>query len=296
MDKRDKRAELAEFLRTRRARLRPEDVGLRPFGGARRRVPGLRREELAQLAGVSVDYYVRLEQGRTQNVSEEVLAAVAQALRLDETEYTHLRNLARPVRRARRPAARAEWAEKVRPGLQRLLDMAEGVPAYVMGRRGDVLAWNRLAATVFVDFGALPPAERNWVRMIFLNDEVRRLFADWTGKARETVGFLRLQAGAHPDDRELAALVGELSVKSEDFRRWWADHNVKEKTHGRKVIRHPQVGELALDYESLRPVGESDQVLVTYTAPAGSEAEAALRLLGSLATAAGPLTEHADRT
>ncbi|MBA9007492.1 helix-turn-helix domain-containing protein [Thermomonospora cellulosilytica] len=288
----DKRAELAEFLRTRRARLRPEDVGLRPFGGARRRVPGLRREELAQLAGVSVDYYVRLEQGRTQNVSEEVLAAVAQALRLDETEYTHLRNLARPVRRARRPAARAE---RVRPGLQRLLDMAEGVPAYVLGRRGDVLAWNRLAATVFVDFAALPPAERNWARLIFLNGEVQRLFVDWTVKARETVAFLRLQAGAHPDDRELAALVGELSVKSEDFRRWWADHNVKEKTHGRKAIRHPQAGELALDYESLRPIGEPDQVLVTYTAPAGSEAEAALRLLGSLAAAGGPLSEHADR-
>lgn len=273
----DRRAELAEFLRTRRARLRPEDVGLRPFGSERRRVPGLRREELAQLAGVSVDYYVRLEQGRTHNVSEDVLAAVARALRLNDTEFTHLRNLARPSR-SRRPAARPE---RVRPGLRRLLEMCEGVPAYVIGRRGDVLAWNRLAAAVFTDFGALAPAERNWARMVFLNEDVRGIFADWTAKGRETVAYLRWQAGSYPDDPEMAALVGELSVKSEHFRRWWADHNVKEKDFGRKVLRHPLVGELALDYESLRPAGEPDQMLITYTAAAGSPSEDALRLLGS---------------
>nr|WP_189241582.1 helix-turn-helix transcriptional regulator [Planobispora rosea] len=272
------RAELAEFLRTRRARLRPEDVGLQPFGGARRRVPGLRREELAQLAGVSVDYYVRLEQGRTNNVSEEVLEAVARALRLSEDERAHLGNLARPAPARRRPAPRAE---RVRPGLQRLLDMAEGIPAYIIGRRGDVLAWNRMAAAAFVDFGALPPAERNWARMIFLNEDVRALFADWRAKAQETVAHLRLRAGAYPDDPQLAALVGELSVKSEDFRRWWADHNVKDKTNGRKVVRNPLVGELVLDYESLRLPDDPDQVLVVYTAEAGSASEASLRLLGS---------------
>ncbi|GIH73863.1 helix-turn-helix transcriptional regulator [Planobispora longispora] len=272
------RADLAEFLRTRRARLRPEDVGLQPFGGARRRVPGLRREELAQLAGVSVDYYVRLEQGRTNNVSEEILEAVARALRLDEAERAHLRNLARPAPARRRPAPRPE---RVRPGLRRLLDMAEGIPAYVIGRRGDVLAWNRMAAAAFLDFGALPPAERNWARMIFLNEDVRALFADWRAKGQETVAYLRLRAGAYPDDPELAALVGELSVKSEDFRRWWAHHNVKDKTNGRKVLRNPLVGELVLDYESLRLPDDPDQVLVVYTAEAGSPSETSLRLLGS---------------
>ncbi|GAA4090460.1 MULTISPECIES: helix-turn-helix transcriptional regulator [Actinomadura] len=275
----DKRAELTEFLRSRRARLQPEDVGLPPFGG-RRRVPGLRREELAQLAGVSVDYYVRLEQGRTRNVSEEVLDAVAGALRLDDDERAYLRNLARPARSARRrPPARAE---RVRPGVRRLLEMAEGVPAYVFGRRCDVLAWNRLACALFTDFGALPPAERNWARLIFLNEEMQALFEDWTVKAKDTVAFLRLSAGEYPDDPELAALVGELSVRSEDFRRWWADHNVKDKSNGRKVVLHPLVGRIELDYETLRLPDNRDQMLTTYTVEAGSPSETALRLLGSL--------------
>ncbi|REE98795.1 helix-turn-helix transcriptional regulator [Thermomonospora umbrina] len=274
----EKRAELAEFLRSRRARLRPEDVGLQPFGGDRRRVPGLRREELAQLAGVSVDYYVRLEQGRTHNVSEEVLAAVARALRLDDTEHTHLRNLARPGRDRRRAVPPPE---RVRPGLRRLLEMCEGVPAYVSGRRADVLAWNRMAAAVFTDFGALPPADRNWARLVFLHEDMQALFPDWTIKGRETVAYLRLQAGTYPDDPGLAALVGELSVKSDHFRRWWADHNVKDKRFGRKAIRHPLVGDMELDYETLQPPGDPDQMLVTYTAAAGSQSEDALRLLAS---------------
>ncbi|MFG1998947.1 helix-turn-helix transcriptional regulator [Spirillospora sp. NPDC048911] len=284
------RSELTEFLRTRRARLQPEDVGLQAFGG-RRRVPGLRREELAMLAGVSVDYYVRLEQGRTQNVSEEVLQAVARALQLDEDERAHLRNLARPARsagRRRQPPARAE---RVRPGMQRLLEMAEGMPAYIVGRRLDVLAWNRMAAAVFTDFAGLSPAGRNWGRMIFLNEDVQALYEDWTLKARETVAFLRLRAGEYPDDPELAALVGELSVKSEDFRRWWADHNVKDKSNGKKNMHHPLVGDMTLHYETLRATDNADQVLVVYTAEAGSPSEAALRLLagwGAPATAEIP--------
>ncbi len=273
----DRRAELTEFLRTRRARVRPEDVGLRPYG--RRRVPGLRREELAQLAGMSVDYYVRLEQGRANNVSEEVLAAVAAALSLDDDERAHLSDLARPVatRRRRRPAR----AERVRPGVRRLLEMADGVPAYVIGRRGDVLAWNRLACALFTDFGAMPAADRNWARMIFFNEDVRALFDDWTVKARETVAYLRLKAGQYPDDPELAALVGELSVKSEDFRQWWAEHDVRDKSGGRKVLRHPLVGEIVVDYESLRLPDDADQVLVTCTVKANSPSEANLRLLAA---------------
>jgi transcriptional regulator with XRE-family HTH domain len=270
----DKRVELTEFLRTRRARLQPEEAGVRPFGG-RRRVPGLRREELAQLAGVSVDYYVRLEQGRTNNVSDEVLDAVAQALRLDDDERAYLRNLAKPVRRRRRPPR----PERVRPGLRRLLEVAENIPAYIIGRRGDVLAWNRLAAALFVDFGALSPAERNWARLIFLNEDVRELFDDWTVKGRESVAYLRLQAGNYPDDTELAALVGELSVKSEHFRRWWADHNVRDHTNGPKHLHHPLVGEMILHYECLKMPDAPDQLLVTYTAEAGSPSDTALRLL-----------------
>ncbi|MEV5752190.1 helix-turn-helix transcriptional regulator [Actinoallomurus sp. NPDC052308] len=277
----DKRAELTEFLRTRRARLQPEDVGLHPYGG-RRRVPGLRREELAQLAGVSVDYYVRLEQGRAVNVSEEILEAVARALRLDDDERAYLRNLAKPTRSRRRPPR----TERVRPGVRRLVDMAGDVPAYVVGRRCDVLAWNRLAAALFTDFDALTPQQRNWARLIFFNEDVQAVFDDWTVKARETVAYLRLKAGEHPDDPELAALVGELSVKSEDFRRWWADHNVKDKSNGRKVLHHPLVGDLVLDYESLRLPDDPDQVLITYTVEANSPSETNLRLLASWNTEA----------
>ncbi|WP_051580328.1 helix-turn-helix transcriptional regulator [Pseudonocardia acaciae] len=275
----DTRGGLTEFLRTRRARVRPEDLGLR-MPGQRRRVPGLRREELAQLAGISVDYYVRLEQGRTRNVSDQVLDAVARVLRLDGDERRHLFNLAQPASSARRRAPARP--ERVRPGAARLLEMAGAVPAYIVGRRCDVLAWNPLACALFTDFGRLPAAERNWGRLIFLREDIQALFADWTVKARETVSYLRLRAGAHPDDAELAALVGELSVKSEDFRRWWADHDVKEKTHGRKHLLHPLVGELTLDFETARLPDAPDQVLVFYTAEAGSPSEHALRLLTQL--------------
>ncbi|MEW9527472.1 helix-turn-helix domain-containing protein [Microbispora sp. NPDC049125] len=281
----DKRTELTEFLRMRRARLQPEDVGLTPFGHERRRVPGLRREELAQLAGVSVDYYIRLEQGRTRNVSEEVLDAVAHALRLDDSEQMYLRGLARPARR-RRPPARQE---RVRPRLRRVLDMADGIPAYIVGRRGDVLAWNRLAATVFVDFGALPPAERSWPRLIFFNPDIQALFEDWPARAREAVAYLRLQAGLYPDDHELAALVGELSMKSTDFRRWWADHHVRDRVSGRKTLRHPLVGDLVLDYESFRLPDDPDQLLVMYTVELDSASHTGLRLLASWSAKTAPV-------
>ncbi|RFS83106.1 XRE family transcriptional regulator [Actinomadura spongiicola] len=282
----DQRTELGEFLRSRRARLRPEDVGLPDFG--RRRVPGLRREELAGLAGVSVDYYVRLEQGRARNVSSAVLDAVARALRLDDDEHTYLRAIARPVS-ARRRTSRPE---RVRPGLQRLLDVSVNVPAYVVGRRVDVLAWNRLACLLYTDFAARAPERRNWARMIFQEQEIRDLFDDWTVKARETVSYLRMRAGAHPADPDLIALVGELSVTSEEFRHWWASHEVHDKSHGRKRLRHPVVGDLVLDYEALRLPSDPDQVLVTYTAEAGSASEEALTFLSSW-SADSP--DHAER-
>ncbi|WP_327582625.1 helix-turn-helix transcriptional regulator [Nonomuraea sp. NBC_00507] len=270
----DRRAELSEFLRNRRARLKPEQAGIQPFGG-RRRVPGLRREELAYLAGMSVDYYIRLEQGKVRNVSEPILEALTRALSLSEDERAYLRNLVKPSHR--RPVSRP----KVLPGLLRLLDMAEGVPAYVVGHRADVLAWNGLASAVFTDFAALSPRDRNWARMIFLNRSVQAVFADWTSKGRDTVAYLRVQAASHPGDAELAALVGELSVKSDHFRTWWAAHHVRDHARGRKRFIHPLVGEMTLDFECLRPADGGDQTLVVYTAEAGAASERALRLLAN---------------
>ncbi|MFD7745988.1 helix-turn-helix domain-containing protein [Streptomyces sp. NPDC059698] len=280
----DRRAELSEFLRTRRAKLRPQDVGLPEFG-RRRRVPGLRREELAQLAGVSVAYYTRLEQGNGRNVSAEVLHAIARALRLTDAEQAHLTHLARPARhgRKRRPAR----AQRVRTGLLYLLGSMEGIPAYVTGARSDILAWNPMAAAVFGDWGALPPAERNWARLVFLSPAYRDLFVNWDSKASDMVSYLRLYAGCHPDDPELSALVGELSVKSEEFRRLWATHNVKEKGHGTKVVRHPLAGDLTLAYETLNLPDDEEQHLVTYHAEPGSESAEGLRLLASWGADAG---------
>ncbi|MEU4448122.1 helix-turn-helix transcriptional regulator [Actinosynnema sp. NPDC050801] len=266
--------DLGEFLRSRRARVRPDDVGLP--GGGRRRVPGLRREELALLAGVSVDYYMRLEQGRTPAVSDSVLDAVARVLQLDETERAHLRNLVRPVA-SKRPAP-----QRVRPGLRRLLDMVEDVPAFVMGRRADILAWNPLADALY-GFGDLPAEDRNSARHTFLRPESRTFYRDWPTVAADMVAFLRLDAGRYPDDARLAALVGELSVKDETFRKLWAQHKVLEKTHGTKLMHHPVVGDLDLDYETLQPTGDPDVVLAVYTARVGSPTEERLKLLASWA-------------
>jgi transcriptional regulator with XRE-family HTH domain len=279
----DKRRELGEFLKSRRDRLRPDDLELPSFG--RRRVPGLRREELAQLAGVSVDYYVRLEQGRAGQPSEGVLDALGRALRLDDTEWAHLHDLSRPARRRRREPP----PERVRPEVRRLMGALDttSTPAMVIGRRADVLAWNETAAALVADWGTLPPAQRNAARHVFLDEGARELYPDWEECARATVAYLRLAAGRHPDDPALAELIGELSVKSEEFRRWWPRHDVQEKTHGTKRITHPIVGPLTLAYESLALAGDGDQTLVVYTAEPGSGSETALRLLGAAAQPAG---------
>ncbi|MFE5300493.1 helix-turn-helix transcriptional regulator [Streptomyces sp. NPDC056632] len=274
----DLSAELSEFLRTRRARLKPQDVGLPEFG-RHRRVPGLRRDELAQLAGVSVAYYTRLEQGNGKNVSTEVLDSIARALRLSDTERAHLTHLAKPTVKKRQRAAISR-PQKVRPALAHLLDSMEGVPAFVLGRRGDILAWNRMARALLGDFAAWEPRERNMARMVFLDPNARDLYVDWECKAIEVVSVLRLYAGMYPDDQELLSLVGELSVRSEEFRSLWAAHTVTDKGHGTKRMRHPLVGEMTLAYESLKVSGDDpDLVLVTYHAEPGSPAADALRLL-----------------
>jgi transcriptional regulator with XRE-family HTH domain len=277
----DRRAELSEFLRTRRARLKPEDVGL-PAHGRRRRVPGLRREELAQLAGVSVAYYTKLEQGNGRNVSAEVLDSIGRALRLTDAEQAHLTHLAdpRPQRRKHRMPKR----QQVRGSLRHLLDSLEGVPAYVAGARSDILAWNRMAAALFGDWGSLPAGERNWARLTFLHPGYRELFLDWDTKASDMVSYLRLYAGQHAEDPDLSALVGELSVKSETFRRLWATHDVKEKGHGVKRMRHPLVGDLTLAYETLHLPDDAEQYLCVYHAEPGSPSADALRLLANWGT------------
>lgn len=279
-------SELGEFLRTRRAMLRPENTGM-AAGSPLRRVPGLRREELAQLAGISVDYYVRLEQGRTRNVSDSVLNAVADALRLNGDERKYLHNLAHPAPRRRSPSR----PQQVRPGLLRLLDALHEVPAFVFGRRMDVLAWNDLAALVTADFGELPASDRNIAKLVFLFDGPDR-YPEFDSVARDVVGNLRADAGRHPDDPEMASLIGELSLHSQVFRQLWAGHTVREKTYGDKVIRHPAIGEFTVSFETLRLPDDPDQALVTYTVQPGSESETSLRLLASWArgTSASPST------
>ncbi|MFD9071266.1 MULTISPECIES: helix-turn-helix domain-containing protein [Streptomyces] len=285
----DRRAELSEFLRTRRARLQPHDVGL-PSYGRHRRVPGLRREELAQLAGVSVAYYTRLEQGNGRNVSAEVLDAIARALRLTDAEHAHLMHLAKPAAHKKKRVPRAQ---KLRPAVGQLLDAMDGVPAYVVGRRSDILGWNRMAAALFGDWGRLPAEERNWARLVFLDDHMRELFADtWEQKSSDIVSFLRMDAGCYPNDPLLSALVGELSVKSEEFRRLWATHDVREKGHGVKHLRHPLVGELTLSFETMRLQDNSEQSLVTYHAEPGSPSSEGLRLLASWGADAADSARH----
>jgi transcriptional regulator with XRE-family HTH domain len=268
---------LRSFLRTRRARLTPEAVGLPSFG-ERRRVPGLRREELAQLAGVSFDYYVRLEQGRSRNVSESVLDAVAGALQLTVAERAHLFNLARPTA----PRGRAERAVRIRPGLRRLVETITATPAFIVDRRSEVLAWNALAAALIGDFDAMAPRQRNFARFLFLDERARSLYPDWDKAARESVASLRMAAGRDPDDPVLNELIGELSVKSEAFRRWWADHDVREKTYGTKRYRHPVAGEMTVAYEALQLPADPGLTLMLYTVEAGSPSEAAMQRLVSL--------------
>ncbi|WP_053852638.1 helix-turn-helix transcriptional regulator [Streptomyces sp. NRRL B-24085] len=277
--------DLGDFLRSRRARIRPEEVGLPSHG--RRRVPGLRREEVAQLAGVSVDYYIRLEQGRgpggpsrtkSGGVSDAVLDAVARVLRLDETERAYLHAVARPRRQARRPDR-----PRVRPAVQLMIDAMDRSPAFVLDRRMTVLAWNPVADAVF-GYSRSTDAARSIPRYVFLDPAARDFYPEWPAVAAQSVAHLRILAAHHQDDRELTSLVGELSLKSEDFRRLWADHQVKECAYGVKRLQHPVAGLLVFPYETLTVPGDGDQSLLVYTPEPGSETEERLALLGSWAS------------
>jgi transcriptional regulator with XRE-family HTH domain len=275
---------IGQFLRARRERVQPEDVGLPDLG--RRRVPGLRREELATLAGVSADYYVRLEQGRERHPSEQVIDALARALQLDDDATAHLHELARPAPRRRRAARRTE---RVRPELLRLMEAWSHTPAMVTGRHLDVLAANSLATALHGGFSR----GTNLVRSLFLDPAARERYPDWDQVAKDTVAALRASVGPDLDDPHLTDLVGELSLKSEKFRTLWARHDVREKTHGSKRFVHPQVGELTIHYETFAVAGSSGQVMSVYHAEPGSPTEQALALLSSIA-AEEPATRTAS--
>ncbi|RKN08442.1 XRE family transcriptional regulator [Streptomyces radicis] len=290
------RNELGAFLRSRRARIRPEDAGF-ASGAGRRRVPGLRREELAHLAGVSVDYYVRLEQGRNQGVSDAVLDAVATALRLDATERTHLYRLARPAagdgggdRGGAGGAGGAGGGPEGRPGVRQLLD-AITAPAMLVGHRLDVLAWNRAARGLITDFERLPAPARNLARLHLLDPDIAARYPDRDAMVRYAVGQLRVAAGSFPEDTELWRLVDELSAADADFRRHWAEHTVHVKSHGTKRINHPRLGALTLSYESTHFDASPPRRLLVFTAAPGTPEAAALRRLADDAAddAAGPV-------
>jgi len=271
--------ELGHFLRTRRARLQPEDVGLVSYGA--RRVPGLRREELAQLAGVSMTYYTRLEQGHSQQASDAILLAIARALRLDDDETAHLRNLARP---ANHPRPKVQEPEAAREGARRLVSAMCGVAAIAMDRRSDVLAWNstahRLLAGHYDEHSPDSVETRpNLTRMLFLDPHTRELYADWELEAERSVASLRLVAGRHPDDRYLAELIGELSMKSPEFAQLWSGHSVLNCSFGTKHFQHPEVGRMELGFEVVQFPDGSAHRLLMYTAHAGTASAAALGLL-----------------
>jgi transcriptional regulator with XRE-family HTH domain len=270
--------QLGEFLRARRALLRPDEVGLLAHG--RRRVAGLRREELAQLAGVSVSYYTRLEQGQPANASEAVLDALADALRLNEHEHAHLHELAvqRPATLKRPPV------ERVHAFTRDLMRSFENTPALVLGRRTDVLAWNPLGHALLAGHldHTVPdrPADRpNLTRMLFLDPHTRELYADWDRKARAVVGSLRGVAGRHPEDALLASLVGELSVKCPEFAALWSDHRVRPCVGDYYELRHPLVGGLTVTQQSLQVVRSPEQSVLVVTTEPGSSSEDSIKLL-----------------
>ncbi|WP_407287538.1 helix-turn-helix domain-containing protein [Streptomyces sp. BP-8] len=285
--------EISSFLKARRAALDPADLGL-PGGVGRRRVRGLRREEVAQLAGISVDYYTRIEQGRAQAISDSVLDAIARALRLSGGEVTYLRNVAAPRRRTADCCA-GPVGQTVRPEVRQLLDaMDTTVPAMVIGRGLDILAFNTLGGRVAFDLEELAPDRRNSALLVFLHPEARALHPDWEAKAVEVVGNLRADSGRHPDDVRICEVVNELLAHSAEFRRIWESQSVRECLRGTKRILHPEVGELDVTFESFRLSTDEDQSLVTYTAARGSQTERRLRELGARPAATPARVEAAS--
>jgi transcriptional regulator with XRE-family HTH domain len=288
----DARNEVREFLTSRRAKLTPDQAGLRTYG-ATRRVPGLRREEVALLAGVSVDYYTRLERGNLSGVSETVLEALARALQLDDAERAHLFDLARATQTVPR-ARRRPALQRVRPSVQRMLDAMTGAPAFVRNGRMDVLAANRLGLALYSEMFSDPRRPANTARFVFLDPRAPAFYLDWEQVSSDSVAILRSEAGRNPYDRDLSDLVGELSTQSELFRTRWAAHNVRYHDTGTKRFHHPVVGDLTLTYETMTLVGDTGLTMFAYTAEAGSKSEEALNLLASWTATVEPDEESID--
>jgi transcriptional regulator with XRE-family HTH domain len=276
----DTKSEIREFLTSRRGRITPHQAGISAYG--ERRVPGLRREEVAVLAGVSVDYYTRLERGNLSGVSESVLEALTRALQLDEAERAHLFDLARAAgpTTSTRPLRKKQ---RVRPGVQRMLDAMTGAPAFVSNRRLDILAANRLGRALYSDLFEGPDRPPNTARFTFLDPRATDLYVDWESVANEVVAILRSGAGKDPYDRDLSDLVGELSTQSETFRKLWAAHNVRFHDTGAKKFHHPVVGDLSLTFETTELSADAGLTMFAFTAEAGSRSEEGLNLLASWA-------------
>ena len=293
----DVRGQIREFVSTRRARISPGRAGLPVYGGDRR-VPGLRRDEVAVLAGISSEYYIRLERGNATGVSESVIDGIAHALQLDEAERAHLFDLIRAAATTR-PPRRLAVAQRVRSTVQRVLDSMSGTPAFVLNRRLDILIANELGYALFSPVYADPARPPNNARFIFLDPHAGGFFRDWDTVANDTVALLRAEAGRDPYDRQLSDLIGELSTRSDQFRVRWAAHHVRIHTTGVKLIHHPVVGDLELAFESFPLGADPSQSLLAYTAEPGSPSQDALSLLASWAasTAHGshPSTHHNDQ-
>lgn len=291
----DLRTEIREFLSTRRARITPEQAGLPAYGG-NRRVKGLRREEVAMLAGVSVDYYVRMERGSLAGASESVLDALANALKLDEAERAHLFALARESGASTSRPKRTP-PHRVRPAIQQVLDAMTDAPAWVRNGRHDILAMNQLARALYSPVLADPRRPANTTRFVYLQpDKAREFFVDYDRIANDAAAMLRLEAGRNPHDKALIELVGELSTRSELFRQRWASHDVQFHRSGQKRLRHPVVGQLDLDFESMELPSEPGLHLNVYTAAAGTPTADALRLLASWAASEENLPTEAGVT
>jgi transcriptional regulator with XRE-family HTH domain len=276
----DNRNEIRAFLTSRRGKITPEQAGLQAYGD-RRRVSGLRREEVALLAGVSVDYYTRLERGDLKGVSDTVLDAVAGALHLDEPERAHLINLAQAANSAKRVRRRRPPKDGVRPTIQRILDAMTGTPAYVRNGRRDILAANRLGYALYSELYLDPVRPVNVARFVFLSPRARAFFIDWQTAANDLVAALRAEAGNNPYDRKLSNLVGELSTRSEEFATRWAAQNVRFHRSGTKAIHHPIVGDLNLTFEAMVLPADPGLSLIVYGAEPGSGSQDALKLLAS---------------
>ena len=265
---------LSDFLTGKRAAVTPTQAGLTVTG--LRRVPGLRREEVAFLAGVSVDWYIRLEQGRQVTPSESVVSAIGKILQLDDAEQDYLVNLARPA-----PGIGGGRPDRpVRPGIVRMLRSFDRQAAFVVGPRSEVLAGNALAWALLTDFPNRPPGDRNLLRWMLLDDSARSLYKEWAVVVSEQVGVLQLEASAHPNDAAMEAFVGELATKSPEFRTWWSTPNPQGRTAGRKTFVHPVVGELLIDWEAFIVPGNEGQTMFVNT-PADVAAEATMSLLAS---------------